>query len=410
MTDAELRGKLLKAFYDRRHNADGWVPTSDIDASGGEFVHRQVIGGVCGQLAEAGLIQWKPLTGGREGFVIGMAKITATGVDVIDGTTPPPIVINMTGEPSRGIDVYNALLADAKKLGPDQIKLVETVGRGRAEPLLLEAITRQQTTSFVTDSNGASKIPRNFFDLIEAELRRVGTISPEIPDQSPAPVRVEERGGRISRASDRNSPLVTAEQDFNGWREPIADHIREMLSGDFRLGTNHSRARDRLVALDRYLSGNIADVKEQQFRIGYEIERLEGLVSAYRSSADDMPTLSAPVLEDLDRLCVALVMGINKLDRWAEFCRAAASDPMQEGSANPIVISDALNGMVLEMERQPKYFAPELPETFRFLAEATRDPQGATKTVVYRKVRFVGRSVMNLQTVHPLASVVDCIK
>jgi hypothetical protein len=54
-----------KTFYDRRHNARGWVPTSDIDASGGEYVDRRGIAGVCEQLAEAGLIQWKPLIGAQ---------------------------------------------------------------------------------------------------------------------------------------------------------------------------------------------------------------------------------------------------------------------------------------------------------------------------------------------------------
>jgi hypothetical protein len=390
MTDADLRGRLLKGFYDRRHNANGWVPTSDMDAAGGEFVDRQVIGGVCGQLAEAGLIQWKPLTGGQEGFVIGMAKITATGVDVIDGARPPPIAINIPGQPPRGIDAYNMLLADAKKLGPDEAELVDVVGRARAEPLLAEAIKRQQTaSSFVTDSHGVNRIPRNFFDLIEADLRRIGVAVrlPSVPDQSPAPVRVEERHGRISRVSDRDSPLGSAERDFNGWREPILDHVQELLSGDFRQGTNHSRARERLVALGDLLPGSIAEVKERQFRIGYEIERLEGLVAAYRSGADDMPVLSAAVLEDLDRLRIALALGISKLERWAEFRRLAAVDPMHEGSANPVAIGAALIDMAVEMERQPKYFDPELPETFRFLAEATKDPQGATKAVVYGAVR-----------------------
>jgi hypothetical protein len=43
MRDADLRGRLLKLFYDRRHNADGWVPASDVDPGGGEFVERQAI-------------------------------------------------------------------------------------------------------------------------------------------------------------------------------------------------------------------------------------------------------------------------------------------------------------------------------------------------------------------------------
>ena len=187
--------------------------------------------------------------------------------------------------------------------------------------------------------------------------------------------------------SDRGSALNASEQDFNGWREPILDHIQELLSGDFRQGTNHSRARDRLLALDHLLAGSIAELKERQFRIGYEIERLEGLISAYRSGGDDMPALNAAVLEDLNRLRIALAMGIEKLERWAEFRRAAADDPMHEGGANPDVVADALNNMAAEMERQPRYFDPELPATFRFLAEAAKDPQGATKTVVYGAVR-----------------------
>ncbi len=93
MKDAELRGKLLKAFYDHRHNAGGWVPTSDMEFSGEEMIDRQVIGTVGRQLADGGLIRWKPLVGAQEGFVIGMAQITALGADVVEGSAQPPINI-----------------------------------------------------------------------------------------------------------------------------------------------------------------------------------------------------------------------------------------------------------------------------------------------------------------------------
>jgi hypothetical protein len=224
-----------------------------------------------------------------------------------------------------------------------------------------------------------------------------------IPDQSPAPVCVEERSGRIVLVNNRDSALSATEADFNGWREPVVDHIQELLSGDFREGTNHSRARDRLVALATYFVGSISEVKEQQFRVGYEIERFGGLVSAYRSSGEDMPTLSADVLEDIDRLRIALAMGVSKLERWAEFHRAAATDPAHDGDANPALVSEGLDELAGEMERRPAYFDPELPETFRFLAEATRDPRGATKTVVYGGVRsaenlvsFLGRKALGI--------------
>jgi hypothetical protein len=127
-----------------------------------------------------------------------------------------------------------------------------------------------------------------------------------VPDQSPAPVRVEERDGKIARVSDRDSPLGATEADFNAWREPIIDHVRELLARDFPQETNHGRARDRLLALANLLPGDVSEVEERQFRIGYEIERLEGLLAAYGSGGDDMPALNAAILEDLNRLLLAL--------------------------------------------------------------------------------------------------------
>jgi hypothetical protein len=121
-----------------------------------------------------------------------------------------------------------------------------------------------------------------------AELR-----GSKIPDQSPAPVRVEERDGKVAKASDYDSALSASEHDFRAWRDPVVDHIDELAVSDFAQGTNHSRVRDRLLALGRLLPGEIAEMKERQFRIGYEIERFEGLMAAYRSGGEDMPMLNA---------------------------------------------------------------------------------------------------------------------
>jgi hypothetical protein len=228
---------------------------------------------------------------------------------------------------------------------------------------------------------------------------------PPVPKQSPAPVRVEERHGKIARASDRDSPLRSSESDFNAWREPIIDHVQELLAGDFRQGTNHARARDRLVALDHLLSGSVSEAKDRQFHIGYETERLEGLIAAYRSTGDDMPELNAAVLEDLDRLRISLKTGVDKLERWADFRQEAADDPLREGGANPTLVGQALDEMAVEMERQAKYFNPELPATFHYLAEAVKDPAGATRTVVYGAVKsaenlisFLGQKALGTAT------------
>jgi hypothetical protein len=98
MVESTLRGKLLKRFYDSRHNASGWVPTSDMDLAGEGFVNRQIIGSICRQLTDSRLIRWKTLTGAQEGLIIGMAQITAIGIDVIDGKKGSPIAIDIPSE------------------------------------------------------------------------------------------------------------------------------------------------------------------------------------------------------------------------------------------------------------------------------------------------------------------------
>lgn len=219
---------------------------------------------------------------------------------------------------------------------------------------------------------------------------------PPIPEQSPAPIMVEERGGKIARVSDRDSPLRATERDFNAWREPVIDHIQELTSGEFREGTNHSRARERLLAIGRLLVGNISEVKDDQFRIGYEIERLDGLVAAYRSGGDDMPELSAAVLEDLDRLRLYLKLGVDKFERWSEFQKSASDAPGRAGEADPSAVGEVLDQMADKMEQNAKYFDPELPRSYRFLAEAVKDRVGATKTAVYGAVRSVENVVIFL--------------
>jgi hypothetical protein len=99
--------------------------------------------------------------------------------------------------------------------------------------------------------------------------------------------------------------------------------------------------------------------------------------------------LDAAVFEDLNQLCLALVLGIEKLERWAMFRREALADPIREGDADPHTVGDALEEIAGGMERQAKFFDPELPISFRYLAEAVRDPTGATKAIVYGAVKVV---------------------
>jgi hypothetical protein len=110
MTDAEIRYRLLTIFYELRHNNDGRVPTSDMNLSGSEPVSRQAIGNVCQQLADARLIEWKPLTGANEQLVIGMAIITGHGVDVVERRRESSIDIRFPGTDQREVAAAAALV------------------------------------------------------------------------------------------------------------------------------------------------------------------------------------------------------------------------------------------------------------------------------------------------------------
>jgi hypothetical protein len=86
-------------------------------------------------------------------------------------------------------------------------------------------------------------------------------------------------------------------------------------------------------------------------------------------------------------LRIALQIGMSKLERWAEFIHDATSEPDRQTGPEMRTVGEALEKMATEMERQPTYFHPELPVTFRFLAESVKDPLGATKTVAYGAVK-----------------------
>jgi hypothetical protein len=109
-------------------------------------------------------------------------------------------------------------------------------------------------------------------------------------------------------------------------------------------------------------------------------------MAAYRSGGEDMPILNAAQLEDLDHLRITLWMGIDKLERWLEFRKQANEISAGEADADRAAVGDALDEMANFMERS-SYFDPELPASFRFLAEAARDRLGATRTVVYGAVK-----------------------
>jgi hypothetical protein len=89
MTDGELRGIVLEKFYELRHEKDV-LQLSDIDSFGQN--EPMQIANICEQLGQHGLIEWQT-SRGLDGSLGGLGKITANGVDVVEGTVSAPITV-----------------------------------------------------------------------------------------------------------------------------------------------------------------------------------------------------------------------------------------------------------------------------------------------------------------------------
>ncbi|HWD59361.1 MAG TPA: hypothetical protein VG308_13825 [Stellaceae bacterium] len=85
MRDDELRGAILQRFFDYRHR--GILQLTDI-LDVGYPAEPLLVASVCERLAQAGLIEWK--TSKSMAAVGGIGRITAAGVDVVEGHRDPP--------------------------------------------------------------------------------------------------------------------------------------------------------------------------------------------------------------------------------------------------------------------------------------------------------------------------------
>jgi hypothetical protein len=91
MQEPDLRGLLLEKYYQRRkERLIGLVP-SDFDGK----LNEHEIQNIAGQLADHGLIHWRPNMG-HGGIGGGMGTITAAGVAVVEGQAPAPIEIHLS--------------------------------------------------------------------------------------------------------------------------------------------------------------------------------------------------------------------------------------------------------------------------------------------------------------------------
>jgi hypothetical protein len=111
MKDNELRAIVLQKYYDLRQLGRFQWCEVELD---NQFPIKEFkeLARICDQLGEHNLIDWKPSLGGDGQPVGGIGKITAFGVDVVEGTTEAPIAItfhsqtvSVHGSPGANVNI-----------------------------------------------------------------------------------------------------------------------------------------------------------------------------------------------------------------------------------------------------------------------------------------------------------------
>lgn len=97
--DSDRRAVMLQKFYDARHVQDGWTRLP-VDPSASQE-ERNKAANICRQLADSGLLEWKPVVGQADGA----GRITSQGIDVIEGNATSPIAITID---SRQYSVHSS--------------------------------------------------------------------------------------------------------------------------------------------------------------------------------------------------------------------------------------------------------------------------------------------------------------
>jgi hypothetical protein len=101
MKDSEIRGIVLRAFYERRGEGSRiWSPSDAPDVATKDFYR------IVEQLSEQNLINWHGLENGSGIVYAGNGEINVNGSDVIEGNITSPVSI--TFDHSNTVNVSNS--------------------------------------------------------------------------------------------------------------------------------------------------------------------------------------------------------------------------------------------------------------------------------------------------------------
>jgi hypothetical protein len=111
MKDTELRGIVLQHYYEKRREPMFKPKEEDFE----EQLALEDILAICEQLGEHGLIAWKAIKS-FGGVQFGMGKISAFGIDVVEGESIPDIKVVFVQNKSVNISgSSNVIVGDHNK-------------------------------------------------------------------------------------------------------------------------------------------------------------------------------------------------------------------------------------------------------------------------------------------------------
>jgi hypothetical protein len=131
MKDGEMRGLVLERFYELRNSGEPVQLPQSVSVAPNDLIQ---LTNVCDQLAEYGLIEWKPIRS-LAGAVAGIGKITARGVDVVDGDIPSPITVTLHDHSVTVSGSTNVQIGNANSIqNIDISKVTEAIDQSTASP------------------------------------------------------------------------------------------------------------------------------------------------------------------------------------------------------------------------------------------------------------------------------------
>jgi hypothetical protein len=111
MKDTELRGIILQCYYEKRREAMFTPEVTDFQ----EQITLEDICAISEQLGQHGLITWKVIRN-FGGVSFGLGKITALGIDVVEGVSTPDIKVEFVQNKSINISgSSNVIVGDHNK-------------------------------------------------------------------------------------------------------------------------------------------------------------------------------------------------------------------------------------------------------------------------------------------------------